>query len=444
METRETISLDSRAQQRAYVLTHVLAGAVSVDEAAAVLRLSSRQARRLVDRYRDDGAAALVHGNRGRTPVNRTDEAVRARLVELATTEFAGFNPVHLAEILAEEGHTELAVSPRTIRRIMAEAGRALSRTRRVARHRSRRERMPRAGMLLQVDGSRHDWLEGRGPLLTLVGAIDDATGIVTAATFRQAEDAAGYLEVFRRTIARFGRPLAVYSDRHGIFVKDPNRPPTLTEQLAGKRAFTQVGRALDEAAIGWIPARSPQAKGRVERLWGTKQDRLTSELRRAGAATIEEADVVLARYLPRHNRRFAIEPADPEPAWRAWPDELELDAVFGFGYPRRVANDATVAWAGRSLALPRRLDGRSWAGRTVILEERLDGSLWVAADGLHQRLVEAPPVAPLLRARTLQRIEEVLPAAEPATAPRDVPSAASVATRPIHPWRRYPAVRPR
>lgn len=324
METRETIHLDRQAQQRLYVLTHVLAGEVTVAQAAAVLRLSTRQVRRLVDRYRDDGAAALVHGNRGRTPVNRIEPAVRTRLVELATTEFAGFNPVHLAETLAEEGHTELAVSPRTIRRIMAEAGRTLPRTRRPARHRSRRERMPRAGMLLQVDGSRHDWLEGRGPLLTLVGAIDDATGIVTAATFRAAEDAAGYLEIFRRTAVRHGRPLAVYSDQHGIFIKDPNRPPTLAEQLAGRRSFTQVGRALDEAGIGWIPASSPQAKGRVERLWGTKQDRLVSELRRAGATTIEQANLVLARYLPRHNRRFAIEPADPEPAWRAWPAATE------------------------------------------------------------------------------------------------------------------------
>ncbi|HEX5465346.1 MAG TPA: helix-turn-helix domain-containing protein [Candidatus Limnocylindrales bacterium] len=130
----------------------------------------ARQVRRLLERYRMAGAAALVHGNRGRTPVNRTASAVRARLVELATTEFTGFNPVRLAERLAEEGRAELAVSPGTTRRIMAEAGQALPRTRRPARHRSRRERMPRAGMLLQVDGSRHDWLEGRGPMLTLIG----------------------------------------------------------------------------------------------------------------------------------------------------------------------------------------------------------------------------------------------------------------------------------
>lgn len=187
MQTRETISLDARAQQRLYVLSHVLAGELTLDEAGRVLRLSTRQVRRLAERYRTDGAAAFIHGNRDRVPVNRTDPAIRARLVELATTEFAGFNPVHLAEILAEEGHTDLAVSARTIRRIMAAAGRALPRTRRPARHRTRRERMPRAGMLVQTDGSRHDWLEGRGPMLTLIGAIDDATGLVTAATFRAA-----------------------------------------------------------------------------------------------------------------------------------------------------------------------------------------------------------------------------------------------------------------
>lgn len=241
METRETISLDSRAQQRLYVLNHILAGALTTEEASRVLRLSVRQVRRLLDRYGDEGAAALVHGNRGRVPANRTDPAIRARLVELATTEFAGFNPVHLAETLAEEGQTDLAVSARTIRRILAAAGTPLPRTRRSPRHRSRRERMARAGILLQTDASRHDWLEGRGPMLTLVGAIDDATGIVTAATFRPAEDAAGYLEVLRRTVATYGRPLAIYSDHHGIFIKDPNRPPTLAEQLR-----TAPGGGLD------------------------------------------------------------------------------------------------------------------------------------------------------------------------------------------------------
>jgi transposase len=449
METRETIHLDNRAQHRLQILSHVLAGELTADEAAGALGLSTRQVKRLVRRYHDEGAAALIHGNLGRMPVNRTDPAIRARLVELATTEFAGFNPVHLAETLAEEGHTELAVSPRTIRRILAEAGHGLPRTRRSPRHRSRRERMPRAGMLLQVDGSRHDWLEGRGPMLTLIAGIDDATGIVTAATFRTAEDAAGYLEVFRRTVVRHGRPLAVYSDHHGIFVKDPGRPATLTEQLAGKRSLTQVGRALDEAGIGWIGASSPQAKGRVERLWGTKQDRLASELRRAGAATIEEANVVLARYLARHNRRFAIAPADPEPAWRGWPAELEMDAVFGFCYPRRVARDATLSWEGRALALPARADGRSWAGTGVVVEERLDGSLWVSHAGTAYHLTDAPPEPVTLRARHLRR-EPLADLAAASAAHELVPTMRSGARSapgnhdPNHPWRRYAAVRPR
>jgi transposase len=188
METREAITLDTRAQQRLMVLTHVMAGELEHEPAAAVLELSVRQLRRLLDRYRTDGAAAFVHGNRGRTPVNRIDDALRAQIAELATTTYAGFNPVHLAETLAED--VGLALSARTVRRILAAAGVATIRTRRPRKHRSRRERMPRAGMLLQVDGSRHDWLEGRGPLLTLVAGIDDATGVFTGATFRAQEDA--------------------------------------------------------------------------------------------------------------------------------------------------------------------------------------------------------------------------------------------------------------
>ena len=168
------------------------------------------------------------------------------------------------------------------------------------------------------------------------------------------------------------------------------------------------------------------------------------SELRRAGASTIEEANLVLARYLPRHNRRFAIGAADPEPAWRSWPEDQDIDAVFCFWYPRRVANDATLAWAGTSLALPRRVDGRSWAGRTVVVEERLDGSLWVGADGIHERLTEAPAVAPVLRARPLKQIESALRPPESVIEAVVTPSSHSTGTRPVHPWRRYPAVRPR
>lgn len=447
METREAITLDTRAQQRLLVLTHVLAGELGHDEAAAILGRSVRQVRRLLDRYRADGAAAFVHGNHGRTPANRVDDAVRTRIVELATTTYAGFNPVHLAETLAEE--VGLVLAARTVRRILVAAGVPAVRTRRPRKHRSRRERMPRAGMLLQVDGSRHDWLEGRGPVLTLVGGIDDATGMFTGATFRLQEDAAGYFTVLAQTAAAYGLPVALYSDQHGTFVKDPARPPALAEQLAGKRSGTQVRRALESAGVGWIGALSPQAKGRIERGWGTAQDRLRSELRRAGVTTIEGANMVLARYLTRHNERFAVPPTDPAPAWHAWPAGLSAETVLCFHYPRRVAADATLSWAGRALALPPRADGRSWAGTGVVVQERLDGSLWVSHAGTTYRLTDAPPEPVTLRARHLRR-EPLADLAAAAAVREPAPPLPSAATSrggnhdPNHPWRRYAGVRPR
>ena len=206
--------------------------------------------------------------------------------------------------------------------------------------------------MLLQVDGSRHDWLEGRGPYLTLIGGIDDATGLVPWACFRGQEDAQGYFQLFREVVRRRGIPMAVYSDQHSIFYST-KKTPTLEEQLTGRRTPTQVGRLLEELGVRWIRARSPQAKGRVERLWGTFQDRLTSELRLAGASTQEQASVVLERYLSRHNRRFTVPPADPTPAWLTWPRGRSLHDVFCFKYQRHVANDNTVRLGSLVIDIP-------------------------------------------------------------------------------------------
>lgn len=443
MKTRETITLDARAQQRLLVLAHVLAGELDVGEAAAYLQLSTRQVTRLAERLRTEGAAGLVHGNRGRRPVNRVDDAMRGAIVEQALTTFVGFNPVHLAETLAETDPT--IPSARTVQRILTAAGVRPPRTRRPPAHRSRRERMPKAGMLLQTDGSKHDWLEGRGPVMTLVAGIDDATGTVTGGVFRAAEDAAGYFEMLAQTVRRHGLPLALYSDLSGVFIKDPNRPPTLAEQLTGRQSLTQVGRALDNLEIRWIGARSAEAKGRAERLWGTLQDRLVSELRRKAIATLEDANELFAWYLPRHNRRFAVEAADAEPAWRPWASDLPPEAVLCFEYPRRAARDATVAWDGGALALPRRGGAAGWAGRRVVVQERLDGSLW-ARDTLEcYPLVAAPPTAPVLRARKLKRVPELVTPPGPRVPTERAPSAASTPrSKADHPWRRYPAVRPR
>lgn len=439
METRETITLDARAQQRLYILNHILSGGLTAEEAAQVLHRSVRQVRRLLRRYRADGPAGLVHGNRDRAPAHRMPDALRARIVEFATTTYAGLNHTHLAEVLAER--EQLVIPARTLRRVLAEASVRPTRTRRPPRHRSRRERMPREGQLLQVDGSRHRWFGPDFGFATLIAGIDDATGQVPGGTFREQEDAVGYFTALGQTAERHGLPGAVYSDRHGIFVVERNRPPTLAEQLTGKRSLTQVGRALDEAGIAWIGARSPQAKGRVERLWGTLQDRLVAELRLAGITTIEAANAFLPGFLVRHNERFAVPAADPTPAWRPWPEGLTPESVFAFHYPRRVAPDATISWGPAALSLPRRRDGRSWAGRSVVLEERLDGGLWIRHGGEHYRVGEAPAAPSLLRARARSRRNEDRPdvlstvVSPPATLPVPRPRRPRPASD--HPWRR-------
>ncbi len=446
MEKRETITLDGRTQQRIYVLNHVLAGELTAEQAGQVLKLSVRQVRRLLDRYRGAGAGGLVHGNRGRSPGHRIGDELRGRLVELATTTYAGINRAHLAELLAErEG---LVVPARTLRRILAEASVGPVLTRRPARHRRRRERMAREGQMVQTDGSRHQWFGPDEPFATLIGVVDDATNRLTGATFRAAEDAAGYFTALAQTAARYGLPGTVYSDRHGIFIADRNRAPTLAEQLAGKRSLTQVGRALDEARIGWIGAHSAPAKGRVERTWGTLQGRLVAELRLETITTVEDANAFLPRFLDRYNERFAVPPSEPEPAWRSWPEGLTAESVFCFHYPRRVARDATISWADGPLALPRPADGRSWAGRSVVLQERLDGSLWVSHGGLCLPLRAAPDDPITLRARDLSRRAAGRGDFDPrrlATPGSSDPSRPVTATpRPEHPWRRYPAVRRR
>jgi hypothetical protein len=378
--------------------------------------------------YEREGPAALVHANRGRPSTRRLDPDLGQRIVELAATTYAGANDCHLAELLAEQEGIDISRS--SLRRLLRAAGRSSPRRRRPPRHRSRRDRMPQEGMLLQVDGSRHDWLEGRGPRMTLVGAIDDATGRMTGATFREQEDTAGYLAVLRDTVRRYGVPLAVYRDRHTLFETPRGSLMTLEEQLADTRTPTQLGRALEELGITSIAARSPQAKGRIERAWGTFQDRLVTELRLAAADDREAADVVLGRFLPRFNRRFMVPAADPSPAWRRLPAGTRIDRVCCLKYRRVVANDHTVRVGATVLQLPPGPGRRGYAGRRVELHLRLDGRM-IVWDGERELLATEAPADPAqLRALTAARVD----------AGTTVPTAAnSSVPAPDHPWRRMP-----
>ena len=395
-------------------------------EAADLLGLAQRSVWRLKRRFAEEGPAALVHGNRGRASPRRIDEATRERVRVLAQGRYDGANDCHLAELLAErEG---ISMSRISVRRILRAAGIASPRRRRPPRHRSRRDRMPQAGLLLQTDGSRHDWLAERGPRLTLVAAIDDATGIVTGATFREQEDAAGYLTVLRDTVRRHGVPVAVYRDRHGIFETPKGQPLTLEEQLVDRRTPTQFGRALAELGIVSIAAQSPQAKGRIERAWGTFQDRLVVELRLAGAGDIAAANRILGRFVGRFNRRFAVPAANPEPAWRPLPADVALEGVCSLKYRRVVARDNTIRAGATILQLPARSGSRSYAGRRIELQLRLDGRL-VVWDGERMILVRPAP-ADAVQLRALHHAR-----AEVGSAAPSVGSAAVPAT--THPWRR-------
>lgn len=411
----EKITLSVQEQQRSLVVAQMDRGAITSAAGARLLGLSERQARRLLAAYRQRGVVALAHGNRGKTPVNAVTEETRQQVITLARGTYAGFNQVHLTEQLA--ARDGIALSRSSVRRILAEAGIGSARTRRAPKHRSRRERYPRAGMLVQIDASAHDWLEGRGPRLTLFAAIDDATGEVLALLFRAQEDAQGYFLLVRMLVMTRGRPLALYHDRHSIF--RVNAPETLAEQLAGERGPTQFGRLLDELAITSIPARSPQAKGRVERLFGTLQDRLVSVLRLAGATDAAEATACLPAFLADFNTRFMVPAAEEGACYRAWDAQRDPETCFCFKYQRTVGMDNTVRLGEYRLQLLPGPHRQSWARAVVEVHERLDGALAVYSQGVCLVTTQAPPEAPLLRARGGRRGSAAAADAPASEAPR-------------------------
>lgn len=393
---RETLTLNQEEQRRLLVLNEVNARQLTAGKAAELLGLSVRQVRRILAAYREEGAAAIAHGNRGKGAPNAVTTDVRRRILLLARTKYAGFNHLHMAEKLREEEGIEAGIS--TLRRIIAEAGLSSPRKRRPPKHRSRRERYPKEGMLLQIDGSPHDWLEGRGPTMCLVGGIDDATGTVPYALFRSVEDSAGYILLTQGVIERKGRPLAVYRDRHSIF-ETSSKEPTLAEQLSGRREPTQFGRMLEELGIASIPARSPQAKGRIERLWGTFQDRLTSEMRLLGISDIDAANAFLPGFLDRFNRQFAVPAAEEGSAYRPMPEGLDPKTAFCFKDSRVVASDNTIRYGPRCLQLLASPERASYAKATVEVHEQLDGTLAVYLEGREIKSRPAPAEAPRLRA---------------------------------------------
>jgi transposase len=367
--------MSERQWKRWDVMGRVNAERLTMAEAARICGISLRQIWRIRAAVGEAGKEALFHGNRGRPPANRTDGAVREQVIALRRKKYDGFNDAHFTEKLWGEAVT-LKLSVRTVRRILREADIAPVRRRRARRHRRRRERKAQAGLMLLWDGSPHAWLEERGPALCLVAAMDDATSdLLPGAHFVEQECAAAYLRVLKAIVIECGIPWSIYMDQHGSLKRNDDHW-TLAEELRGRQDPTQVGTALEALEIEPIYALSPQAKGRVERMWGTLQGRLVSELRLAGACTAEEANAVLERYRPEHNRRFAVPPKDTAPAWRPVRPGNDLDRLCSFRYEATVLRNNTVRLGG-SIVIdippgPRRC---SYADKRVEVRQLMDGT---------------------------------------------------------------------
>ena len=347
-------------------------GKITLKEATKKIGVSYRQAKRIRRALRVKGVRGIIHGNTGRAPWNRTTDSIRQKVLEFSREVYGGFNDMHFTEKLSEDQQIEL--SRETVRKLRRKAGIRPKRPRRTPGHRKRRERKAQEGAMVLWDGSPHHWLGPDHPACCLMAAMDDSTGKILAARFFPFEGSSGYLWLLRELVKRYGIPLVIYHDRHGALHRNDSHW-SLEEQLAGRQEPTQVGLALEALGIESIAALSPQAKGRIERLFGTLQDRLIAELGLQGFQNLEAANQFLKVFIPRFNRRFAICPRESEKAWRKVPPELDLDRMISFRYRSVVGNDNSVRIGGLILDLPPGPHRRSYAKAQVEVRQLLNGS---------------------------------------------------------------------
>jgi hypothetical protein len=375
-QSQDRIAMSQRERDLLKVMGPVLQGTRTQREAARLAGLSVRQVRRIQRKLQQRGDAALVHGLRGKPSNRRFPHGFRKKVLAAYRQRFQDFGPTFASEKLAEQ---KLVVSPSTLRRWLLAEG-LWQRRRQREPHRSRRPRRSCFGELVQMDASIHDWLEGRGESLVLISMIDDATGRVLARFYREGT-VETHLDLLGRWLRQYGRPLALYTDRHSIF-EPQDKGRALTE------GTTQFGRALSELHIELIRARSPQAKGRVERSFGTAQDRWVKELRLAKARTLDEANAVLERVVPDHNRRFAQSARHSSDAHRHLGPAFCLAAILSIQETRVVSNDYIVRYRNRLYQLQPPVYPGQRGGR-VILETRLDGTLAIRFEKQYLKYVE-------------------------------------------------------
>jgi DNA-binding Lrp family transcriptional regulator len=374
-EEQERLLLTQKQRDRLKVLHEVKEGHLRQAQGAEQLGISERWVREMVRRLRTRGDGAVVHGLRGRRSKRRIEKKLQDRAVELYRREYGDFGPTLAAEYLGERHG--IGVSKETLRKWLITAGAWKPEPRKVKAVHAWRPRRSCLGELVQWDTSIHDWLEGRGrEPVKLIAMIDDASSELTARFVRE-DSTREHMKVLKSYLEAHGRPLAFYTDKAGLFRVNPRRVGYGEEKT--EEGETQIGRALRELGIELIHAHSPQAKGRVERCFGTLQDRLVKGLRKAGAKTLKEANQYLEQeFLAFWRARFGREPASPVDAHRPLGERPELHSILSHVQTRRVANDYTVSWNGKHYQIPREGMRPGLRSSTVRVEGRLDGTVWV------------------------------------------------------------------
>ena len=390
--------LTMKEVNRLRVLQGYMDGKILINEAARILERHPRSVYRMVRKVREKGPEGVLHGNRNRVSPRRVPEAVQKKVIDLVLGKYADINDTHLCEILGKA--ERIPIGRETLRSILRKEGIPAKRKVKRRKYRSRRERKEAFGMMLQIDASSHDWLQGRGPWLTLLGAKDDATGYVWV-HFEEAETTWGYLDLMQEVISTHGVPLSLYADRHSIF--HTTREPTLIEQLKDVVPLTQFGRAMEELGITVFKAWTPQAKGRIERQWATFQDRLVVELRIAKANTLEQARGGLKRFLEDYNQRFRFLPRQSAAVFRKAPPKAVRHNILCLKETRMVKKDHTISFDGLVLQIPFCKKYPCIADRQVDVRQYRDGHLEIAYRGALVASFSPEAIGRLLMTRSVQ-----------------------------------------
>lgn len=434
----ERVTLTMNELKREHILKQIIEGKLSGIEGARRLDISIRQMRRIISKYRKLGVLAVIHGNRGRQPNNKIKEDIRQAILGYTKEEFLDYNDSHFTDELTELG---ILVSRSTVRRIRRENGYKSPRKHRQPKHRSRRARADQPGMLLQTDGSKHAWLEDRAPELVLIAYIDDTTNEVMGAIFRQHEDAAGYFLGLKDICLTKGIPQAIYADRHTIF---QGLKGSSDEDFSDKKTSTSLfGALLQDLGVELKAARSAQAKGRIERLWGSFQDRLVKDLRKANATNLEEANQVLSWFIPKYNRQFQLKPMQDDSQFVPWNDTINPDHLFCFKYNRKVANDNTISFSNNKLQIPPSSVRSSFAKAKVDVWQQLDGRLQIKFNGELLATYHHHPDVPIRVGYFVPATDQVLFAPDIKLTQKEKPSLKKKINPNVpgssHPWRNYP-----